>query len=129
MRLDLHGGVFEFRLFGCGAKRRGGQSIHAQARLALGIAPAQHLWAPVHRDEGLQRGHLMARLHGQHQAAALAAHLGQVAIFQPQTLQVLWVHLHAGFGAVGKQSACRAGARHAVPLIAQAARGQGEREL
>ena len=51
----------------------------------------------------------------------------QVASGQLQALQVLRVHLQRGLGRVAEQPPQRAGAAHAVPLVAQASRGQAER--
>jgi hypothetical protein len=41
-------------------------------------------------------------------------------------VHVLRVHLQAGLGHMAEQAAQRAGAAHAVPLVAQAAGGQAE---
>ncbi|MDT4854079.1 hypothetical protein FQZ97_883660 [compost metagenome] len=58
---------------------------------------------------------------------ALAGHVHQIAFFQAAADHVLRVELHRRLGHVAEQSAERAGARHAVPLVTQAAGGERER--
>jgi hypothetical protein len=85
---------------------------------------AQVFGAPVHGHEGLAHAPPRAGLHGHHDGAAPAGHVHQVAFGQQAARHVLRVHLHAGLGHMAEQAAQRAGAAHAVPLVAQAPGGQ-----
>ena len=125
---DAHGRVFELGLLGGGAKGRGGQGIDAGQRLTVGAQTAQILAAPVHGHEGLRQAQFVTGLHRHHQGAALAGDLHQAAFGQTAPHHVLGVHLNDRLGHMAKQTAQRAGAAHAVPLVAQAAGGQGKRK-
>ena len=125
---DLHGRVLEFRLAGARAIGRSGQCIHASQALALAGHAAQILFAPVHGHESLAHRHFGRSLQGHHDRAAPGSHLHQIALFEQAPRHVLRVHLQHGLSHVTKQPAQRASAAHAVPLVAQAAGGQGKRK-
>ena len=104
--------MLQLGLPGLRAQRRRGQRVDTVA---------QELAAPVHRDIGLRGRHGVGAARRQHQAAATRAHGDQVAIGHAQAHQVLRVQVDAGLGCVAEQTTQRAGARHAVPLVAQTA--------
>ena len=120
--------MFEFWLLGRGAIGRGGDGIDACQRFSLAAAAAQVLRPPVHGDERLRGLDRVRGLRRQHDGAALAGHVHQIAIFQAAAPHVLRVQLHTRFGHVAEQAAEGAGACHAVPVVAQATGGQRERE-
>ena len=95
---------------------------------AAGVA-AQHLVAPVHRDEGLCRRHGVAGLHRQHHGTrgATARAPGRRRARRRRASSCGCMS-SAGSARMGEQARQRAGAAHAMPLVAQAAGGQRDRE-
>jgi hypothetical protein len=75
----------------------------------------------VHRREHGAGAHFVRQFQRQHQFAALAGHAHQFTGDQPAARSVFRLHAQTGFRTVREQSRHAAGARHAVPLIAQAA--------
>ena len=115
---DLDRGVLELGLFRGGAIGRGGERVDAGQRLAGAAAPAQVFGAPVHGNEGLRQADAGRPLQRQHDGAALAGHMNEVAVLQEAPRHVLRMHLDGGLRHVAEQAAERAGAAHAVPLVA-----------
>ena len=118
--------MLQLRLLGCGAVRGGGERVDAGQALAGAGEAAQEFGAPVHRDEGLAQPGFAAGLHRQHDGAAPGGDVHQVAFLQQPARHVLRMQLHRRLGHVAEQAAQRAGAAHAVPLVAQAPGGERE---
>ena len=118
--------MFEFGLFGAWAVSRGGERVHAGEHLAGAAHTAEVFSAPVHGDEGLRQADVGRALQRHQDGAAFAGHVHQITVFQATAFHVLRIELHRRLGHMAEESAQRAGARHAVPLVAQAACGERE---
>ena len=118
---DLDRGVLQLRLLRLRAIGGRGQCVDARCPLAFGVGAPDVLVTPVHRDEALHRRHLRAGTRRQDDLAAARTQLHQVAGRQPQAQHVMRVHVHTRFRLVAEQAPQRAGAAHAVPLVAQTA--------
>ena len=119
--------MLQFRLFGAGAVGRGGDGVDARQRLTDAGQSAQIFSAPVHRDKGLAHADLGRCLQRHDDGAAPGCDVHQVSFIEQPARHVLRVHLYRRLGDVAEQAAERAGATHAVPLVAQPAGCQRER--
>ncbi len=116
---DLHRRVLEFWLARHGIGDRQGQAIDAGA--------AHVASAPVHRHMGLRRAQRGRGRGTQQQRAALALDPHQIAVDDAAPFHVARMHFDRRFRRVGVQARHEAGAAHAVPLVAQAARVEMQR--
>jgi hypothetical protein len=117
-RLDPHRGVLELGLPRVRAERGLGDRVDAGERTAVGVAAADELAAPVHRDRRLRQADRVRRLGGQHEGAAPARDADQLALADAAAGHVGGMQLHRRLGHVREQPPERAGAGHAVPLVA-----------
>ena len=109
---DLHRGVLEFGLPGCGIEHRHSDGVDAGA--------AHELPTPMHGHEGLTGAHGVGRVGARDKAAAPAADLDQITRAQTTPRHVLRVQVELWFSDVIEQARYGTGAAHAVPLVAQA---------
>ncbi len=114
-----HGLGFEFRLAGERVEVRRNQGVD-QARTAKAIVP-------VHRREQAAGALAVIEHHAGEQLPEPVAHAGELVAAQFQAGGIGGMHAQAGFLFVGEQFRHRAGAAHAVPLIAQPAGVQAQR--
>ena len=124
--LDAHRDVLEFRLLRRGAEPGRGQGVDAQQRRAVRRLTAQKRAAPVHGHADLADTHGGVFRHGQHDFAMPAAQAHELAGGEAAPRHVVWVHVRHRLRRMAKQATQHAGARHAVPLVAQPAGDQAE---
>ena len=91
--------------------------------------PSQKLLAPVHGHEGLHGGDGIAGLCGDHDIATSCSDLNQITGGNAQAGHVFGVHVDHRLADMAEQASQIARAAHAVPLVTQAPRVQGERKV
>ena len=117
--LDPHRGVLVLRLARHRIDRLRRQRVDAEA--------TDERAAPVHRQENLTRTQIVRRLDPDADRAPTAGDPDAVAGTHAAPRHVLGVHRQHRFRRVRIQARHQAGPAHAMPLVAQAARGQMQR--
>ena len=97
-----------------------GQRVDGGQGQCVAAQSLEKALAPVHGQPGLARSQGIVCLHRQDQAAAAAAQCDQVAVLKLAALQILGVQAECRGFDMAEQAGGRAGAAHAVPLVAQA---------
>ena len=116
-----HGRVLELGLARDGIGDRGDQRADARG--------ARELVAPVHRHEHRARAHVGRDFDAREHALALCTDLREIAGRDAAALRVGGVQLHERLRVVAREPRRFTGARHRVPLIANAAGVQHERQV
>ena len=112
---DAHGGVLELGLPRHGAIGLRSDRIHARA-----VASAERSVAPVHRKKGSAGSSRVADRDGHDDAAATRFDAHEIALGEAAASRIGGVKLDRRLACVREQRGHRAGARHRVPLVAQA---------
>ena len=111
--------VLELGLLRVGVEGGAGQRVDA--------GRVQRVAPPVHCHEGLAAADLVGGVGAQHDLAAAAADLHQLAVGNAEPGQLARVQVDARLADVGVEARQLAGAAHAVPLVAQPAGGEVQR--
>src|SRR5688572_16092478 len=93
----------------------------------IGADPARETPAPVHGDESVAGAHLVRGTNLHDCSAASAGYAREVAIREPDILEIGFTDYDFRLRTVAEETRNLAGARHAVPMVAQTPRREPER--